>query len=61
MFKHYDNGNGYEFCSGREGWGRRKTTDRAEVTCKNCLKRLAAAEQRKEAMQSVGQIGPLVT
>jgi hypothetical protein len=40
-FKHLDR-SGYELCSGRPGWPNRKTNKHAEVTCKNCLKRLAA-------------------
>lgn len=46
IFRHYDSGNGLEYCSGREGWTRRKTADLSLVTCQNCLRQLARKNDR---------------
>ncbi len=38
-FKHFEDPKSYtELCSGRPGWGNRKTSNKEEVTCKSCLR-----------------------
>jgi hypothetical protein len=52
-FRHFDH-NGFELCSGREGWATRKTRNPAEVTCKNCLKAMDRSRKQKTAIGARG-------